>query len=926
MKPRIYEPSETDFSTNGLGILRDCSYVEIIEEANGKYELELEYPLGTRFDEYFEDDYQIKAKPNDQEEYHIFYIDDKDVDTFMDTVTVYAKSRTYRLGRRAVTKVEVDSQTAQNAMKLIENGMDKASDIRLYSDISTTSSTTFEARNVLNCIAGEQGSLLQYWGGEMKREPFKLSLLKRRGRDNVGTIRYGKDLMGLKIKLDWSGMKTRIIPYVDAQGAEGTANRIYGNVVDSPLVENYPDVRTEHIQFTEEQGAKDLNSLNKVAANYFKSINPGCDKPKISITIEFDKLIDSEEAKEFARIRNYGLFDTFHVYHKKYDIYLESKVTGIVYDTLNEKTKTLVAGDTQVAFYQQQTNQFQEKLKEYATNSYMSGFTDYVSSMITGGGQAGGHVVLWPKTQPSNILIMDTADINTAKHVIRLNKNGIAFSKNGWNGPFNSAWTIDSVFNADFIRTGTIIADVLETSFNKLGDQLRIVSGALQIINNKKKVMELTKKGMQFLSKSGEIGTIGTTDSAGNPFPKAVTPTPIEENALVIRANGSGKYILISAVQEKGFIMLGNGKTYHFGDLDIQGKLTINGREVFPGQGGGGGEGGSGEWDGTYPAGITSSADKFAWQWWVYLIARGFSKAATAGILGNIRGEVGPGMNPNTSQVGGPGFGGVQWDGSSYPLVGAPTWDGREYVQRLMAKAGITDDYTGTKAQSALIDWCCYNGQWLGRVQPTSVAEFKKITDPAQAAYVFEENFERPAVAHPERQSWATEWFNRFKDLTISKGGGAILDVAKSWLGYFYYIQLHPSSDLGDFLNPNKSGGTDCSGFVWLVLNKAGYAVPSNMQWYTGSMTADARGSKRWLREISSSEAKAGDIVIVNQGSGAGNNGHTAILTEDYHGHQTKIIEMGGMNSNGVGYGRIDLSFGYLLNGGDFCLARPIKK
>lgn len=926
MKPRIYAPSETDFSTNGLGILRDCSYVEITEEANGKYELELEYPLGTRFDEYFEDDYQIKAKPNDQEDYHIFYIDDKDVDTFMDTVTVYAKSRTYRLGRRAVTKVEVDSQTAQNAMKLIENGMDKSSDILLYSDISTTSSTIFEARNVLNCIAGEQGSLLQYWGGEIKREPFRLSLLKRRGRDNIGTIRYGKDLAGLKIKLDWSGMKTRIIPYVDAQGAEGTSNRIYGNVVNSPLVDKYPDVRTEFVQFTEDQGVKDLNSLNKVATNYFKSINPGCDKPKISITIEFDKLTDSEEAKEFARIRNYGLFDTFRVYHKKYDIYLESKVTGVVYDTLNEKTKTLVAGDTQVAFYQQQTNQFQEKLKEYATNSYMSGFTDYVSSMITGGGQAGGHVVLWPKTQPSNILIMDTPDINTAKHVIRLNKNGIAFSKNGWNGPFNSAWTIDSVFNADFIRTGTIIAEVLETSFNKLGDQLRLVSGALQILNNKKKVMELTKKGMEFWGADKSIGTIGTTDSAGNPFPKAVTPTPIEDNALVIRANGDGKYILISAVQEKGFVMLGNGKTYHFGDLDIQGKLTINGREVFPGQGGGGGEGGSGEWDGTYPSGITSSADKFAWQWWVYLIARGFSKAATAGILGNIRGEVGSGMNPNTAQVGGPGFGGVQWDGSSYPLVGAPTWNGREYVQRLMAKAGITDDYTGTKAQSALIDWCCYNGQWLGRVQPTSVADFKKIADPAQAAYAFEENFERPAVAHPERQNWAKEWFNRFKDLTISKGGGAILDVAKNWLGYFYYIQLHPSSDLGDFLNPNKSGGTDCSGFVWLVLNKAGYNVPGNMQWYTGSMTADARGSRRWLREISSNEAKAGDIVIVNQGSGAGNNGHTAILTEDYHGYQTKIIEMGGMNSNGVGYGRIDLSFGYLLNGGDFCLARPIKK
>ncbi|HAQ8308099.1 TPA: hypothetical protein IX965_003028, partial [Enterococcus faecium] len=90
MKPRIYSPTETDFSTNGLGILKDCTRCGIYEVANGKYELELDYPLGTRFDEYFENDYQIKAKPNDQEEYHIFFIDDKDIDTFLNTVTIYA--------------------------------------------------------------------------------------------------------------------------------------------------------------------------------------------------------------------------------------------------------------------------------------------------------------------------------------------------------------------------------------------------------------------------------------------------------------------------------------------------------------------------------------------------------------------------------------------------------------------------------------------------------------------------------------------------------------------------------------------------------------------------------------------------------------------------------------------------------------------
>lgn len=935
MKPRIYKPSETDFSNNGLGILSDCSRCEVYEVANGKYELELEYPLGTRFDEYFENDYQIKAKPNDQEEYHIFFIDDKDIDTFMDTVTIYAQSRTNRLGRRVVTTAQVDSKTAQEAMNIIENNMDKKSDIRLYSDNTTVSSTLFEARNVLNCIAGEQGSLLQFWGGEIKREPFKLSLLKRRGRNNVGTIRYGKDLSGLKVKLDWTGVKTRIIPYVDAQGAEGTSNRIYGSTVDSEFINNYPDVYSEHVQFTEEQGAKDLKSLNNVAKNYFKSINPGCDKPKISITIEFDKLTDSEEAKEFANIRNYGLFDTFKVYHKKYKLYFESTVSGVQYDSLSEKTTKLEAGDTQVAFYQQQAITIQDKLKDYATNNYMSGFNDYVSSMITGQGSAGGYVVLWPKEKPSNIFIMDNPDLNKAKEVLRMNKNGIAFSKNGWNGPFNSAWTLDSIFNANFIKAGIIQADVFENSFNKTGDTLKLVNGLLQIWNNKKKIMELTKKGMQFWSGSKEIGTIGTTDSTGNPFPNASTPTPIPDNALVIRTEGDGKYILISPNKNKGFVMLANGTTIHFGDMniqgkvqiykdvDIKGKLTINGQEVFPGQGGGGNNNG-GSWNGMYPPEVTSQADKFAWELWVILLSKGYSKAAAAGILANVQGEAGVSMNPDIAQIGGPAYGIVQWDGSAYPLVGAPTYNGREYVQRLMGAAGITEDYRTMSAQGNLLDWTMYNGQWLGIVQPATQSGFKTMTDPGAAAYTFERNYERPANAHPERQGWAVNWYNKFKDLQIQSGGN-ILSTTKSLIGYFHYSQ--PMRwNFGSVENPDRNGYADCSSFVWLALTKAGYrTAPRGTLWYTGSMRDDARGARQYLTEVSPNEAKAGDIIIVNLGAGAGNDGHTAVLAEDWHGYTTAIVEMGGMQSGGVGVGRVDLSFGYLLNGGDVCLARAKK-
>ncbi|EOB1378197.1 phage tail spike protein [Enterococcus hirae] len=768
MIPRIYSPTETDFSTNGLGILKDCTRCEIYEVANGKYELELEYPLGTRFDEYFENDYQIKAKPNDQEEYHIFFIDDKDIDTFLNTVTIYAQSRTNRLGRRAVTFAEVDSKTGREAISIIETKMDKKSDIRLYSDITAVSSTIFEARNVLNCIAGEQGSLLQYWGGEIKREPFKLSLLKRRGRNNVGTIRYGKDMSGLKVKLDWTGIKTRIIPYADPQSEVGTTNRIYGSPVDSAYINNYPDVYTEHVQFTEEQGVKDIKSLNKIAKNYFKTINPGCDKPKVSITVEFDKLTDSEEAKEFAKIRNYGLFDTFKIYHKKYNIYLESKVSGLQYDSLSEKTLKLEAGDIQVAFYQQQAVTIQDKLKDYATNNYMSDFNDYVSSMITGQGSAGGYVVLWPKEKPSNIFIMDNPDLEKAREVLRMNKNGIAFSKKGWRGPFNSAWTLDSIFNANFIQTGLIKADIFQNSFNKTGDVLKLVNGLLQIWNNKKKIMELTKKGMEFWNSKGSIGTIGTTDSAGNPFPGASTPTPIEDNSLVIRTNGDGKYILISPKVGKGLVLLGNGKAIYFGDLDVQGKLTVKGKEIIPGQGGG--PSGGGESTGGYPSELKTDAEKRAWRIYDILCNNGFTKQSACGILGNVQQETGGTFDPDTVQIGGPAYGIVQWDGSAYPLVGPATWNGKVYVQNLFNAAGIKDPITSLDAQVRLLIWTFTNGQWMGVVEPTTFDGFKVCTDTRQAAYAFERNYERPAATHPERQDYAVNWYNKFKDL---KPGGA---------------------------------------------------------------------------------------------------------------------------------------------------------
>ena len=96
------------------------------------------------------------------------------------------------------------------------------------------------------------------------------------------------------------------------------------------------------------------------------------------------------------------------------------------------------------------------------------------TQLITGG--KGGYVVLdvedpdtGKRDLPWRILIMDTPDKETATSVIQFNKNGIGFSTTGINGPYSNAWTIDGNLVADFITSGTMLADRIRGGMLEVG-------------------------------------------------------------------------------------------------------------------------------------------------------------------------------------------------------------------------------------------------------------------------------------------------------------------------------------------------------------------------------------------------------------------------------------------------------------------------
>ncbi|EAC5363144.1 hypothetical protein B1N06_16075, partial [Listeria monocytogenes] len=691
-----------------------------------------------------------------------------------------AKSRTGKLGNRTVKKVVIQNKTGIEAMALLHDGMDLESDIQLFCDITAQGSTTFEVSNPLECIKGIEGSLNQVYGGEIKHEPFKLSLLKRRGKDNVTTIRYRKNLEGLKIELNWDGLVTRIFPYADIQNKEGETERIYGDKVDSQYIGNYDgEVYARYVQFTEEQGATDLKSLNSVAKKYFTSMNRGVDKPKVSADVEIRKL---ENNKKFAGFRELGLFDTFTVYHERYNIDLELTVNKIEYDALSERVQSITAGDPKFTFFEQQESQFTEVMKKVPTKSYNSVFIDYVTQIISG--NDGGNVIWWPKNRPTDLFFVDGETLEDSKQVLRINKSGIGFSSNGWKGPFDTAWTLDGVFVADFIRAG-ILSGILvqgvalktldDKSFQvvveggKVSFEKKVVSTGLDDVHGES-LGAITStygadkniNGFAIWKEPNYIFSINTGDGDGKSVAVFQIPKESTPDAPLYRLSGEGTFRNGKVTFEDAVAM--NGR------LDVK-ELYVNGVKIDQNGGGSGGNGGG--WNGQYPPEVTSDRDKRYWQIWAMFIGAGGTQQAAAALLGNAQGE--SDANPTADEGNGaPGFGYGVWQWTD----GTGATSGRVYMINLMTRAGISGDPDTITTQFKLLMWHAPNGQWIATsAYPYTWSQFMNMSDIAVATRAFEENFERPLNDHPERITWANEWYLKFKDLDIPQSSGYIVPI-----------------------------------------------------------------------------------------------------------------------------------------------------
>ena len=790
-----YTAIPENLNDNGMALPDWQDLPEINRVLNGAYRFYGNYARDGQYRSYLKKGNFLKAQVEDGS-YQYFEI--YNIKKNLQSVSVTAR----HIGFMANKNFIINSFTANGNGTQIMNNLKAALTFKqrfnYLSNVGTTHQFTAKQVGPIDAIIGSNNgnqNLTGVTGGELEMDNFNLKLVKQIGANNGFRIDFGINLEAIDEDYD----------------DESIINSLFliGGVPDNdydqdkePITYGFLEIAgvndsNRRIGKRENSECKTVDELKKWGQSLFDKDR--IHEPKVTHTISMVALEHTLEYEDmYEELSSLHFGDVVHVRAKEVDIEVTERMVEYTWFPTLGKFKNIVLGND-LSLYTSTVNNQTQELKQKIDNRTETLVQNVLNATAWITGNSGGHVVFRPEKAPSEILIMDKNKVATAKRVWRWNLNGLGYSSNGVNGPLELAMTSKGEIVADFIKVGIINANVLQTSFNNAtGDVLKLVAGALQIWNNKKKIMELTKKGMEFWNGSSHIGTIGTK---GNPFPdlrdENGNPVIKDGNSLIITGDDP-KTNVIGFSNKKGTgIAIAGGQQFHLGNdfyfIGIDGqdstihakKLFLNGKEVIPGQNGGGG---SGAGTGGYPSEVTSDADKFAWDLWSYLLANGYSKAAAAGILGNVQGEVGPSMNPDTEQIGGPAYGWVQWDGSAYPLVGAPTWNGREYVQRLIAAAGIKQDYRTSLAQAQLINWCMFNGQWLGQVSPLTVDEFKVVSSPKTAAYAFELNFERPAAAHPERQNYAQAWYDKFKDLKASTATGKagiehLETLMGKWLG-----------------------------------------------------------------------------------------------------------------------------------------------
>lgn len=422
--PVLYAPNEYSFVTS-LGRMIEAISCVVTEVLNGEYELEMEYPVSGPKYSLITLSAVIMAQPADDEDPQPFRIY-KISKPLKGVVTINAQHVSYQACFIPVMPFE--ASTASGALNgLISNSVEGCP-FTVYTDITASGEYKQEYPSSMRArIGGEEGSILEVFGGELKWDFYRINLLQSRGQNRNVSLRYGKNVVDLKQEENIEETITGIVPYYRSGGEDDEVVTLPEKVVNSAYALNYPFPRTIAVDLSGEFEEKPSESqLRSKAQEYVQKNNIGI--PAVSIDVSFVALWQTKEYASIAPLERVKLGDTVGVYFDKLGINTSAKVSKTEYDVLHDRYTGITIGDQKdnlantLFMSQQRINAEMNTVRQSS-----SAYADSIGKL-----DADGNYILASATVAENLQLLDTA-VKNARNVtdkIRTGSTSITVAAN----------------------------------------------------------------------------------------------------------------------------------------------------------------------------------------------------------------------------------------------------------------------------------------------------------------------------------------------------------------------------------------------------------------------------------------------------------------------------------------------------------------
>lgn len=457
MKPILYDADRTSFSAasdNGLGVLSDAISCKVTQELNGQYELEMRYPVdGLHYGEIaLRSILRASVDPSgDLQPFRVYRI----TPAMGGVATVYARHIAYDLGGYVVSPFTASSASAALAA-LKSHALPVNMPFAFSTDKTTTAAMVVTVPTSLwSLLGGQQGSVLDVYGGEYEFTGWTVRLLTRRGADRGVSVRYGKNLTDLTQDSNCENCYTGVVPYWTSADVTVTAAPVYAEG-------QYGYVRLMPLDLSQSFEAQPTEAqLKAEAAAYIKRNQIGV--PAVSWDVKLALLSQASGYEDVAFLEQIYLGDTVGVHFQRMGVDAKARVNAIVWDCLLERYESVALGSVKASIAATIAGQ-QKELDGKPSVSMVERISgDLAAAMM---GARGGSVRLLDTNsdgEPDTLYIADDTDPVKAKKVWRFNYEGWAASSTGYNGPFKLGATVDGGLMAWMVTAANLVAGTISS-------------------------------------------------------------------------------------------------------------------------------------------------------------------------------------------------------------------------------------------------------------------------------------------------------------------------------------------------------------------------------------------------------------------------------------------------------------------------------